>query len=162
MQPPIPNNSSYKTTPNPIPQAIDSAFGSAEKYDHTLVQSWNTSIIVSPIHPFPPPKQPTTTNPTPPTNLAPTPTQNAILKDLIEKTKPTDENKTTPYKFVVTSTIIQHTAAPSEAATAGRRGMHSAVGAFWNSEKDGSWSYKWDGAEKKGLDSVISITWIAL
>jgi dynein light chain Tctex-type 1 len=40
--------------------------------------------------------------------------------------------------------------------------MHSAVGAYWNNEKDGTYSYKWDGAEKIGMDIVISITWIAL
>jgi hypothetical protein len=40
--------------------------------------------------------------------------------------------------------------------------MHSAVGAYWNNEKDGTWSYKWDRAEEKGLDVVITVTWIAL
>ena len=40
--------------------------------------------------------------------------------------------------------------------------MHSAVGAYWNNEKDGTWSFKWEGAEAKGMDIVISITWIGL
>jgi len=40
--------------------------------------------------------------------------------------------------------------------------MHSATGAYWNNEKDGMWSYKYEYAEKKGLDIVISIMWIAI
>jgi dynein light chain Tctex-type 1 len=40
--------------------------------------------------------------------------------------------------------------------------MHSAVGAYWNNEKDGTYSYKWEGAEKKGMDIVIAITWVAI
>ena len=41
----------------------------------------------------------------------------------------------------------------------GRRGMHSACGAYWNNEKDGMWSYKY---ETKGMDVVISIIWIVV
>jgi hypothetical protein len=40
--------------------------------------------------------------------------------------------------------------------------MHSAVGAYWNNEKDGTYSYKWEAAEMKGMDIVITITWIAI
>lgn len=44
----------------------------------------------------------------------------------------------------------------------GRRGMHSAQGAFWNEETDGMWSYKYDGGESKGMDVVIMLIWIAV
>lgn len=44
----------------------------------------------------------------------------------------------------------------------GRRGMHSATGAYWNEETDGMWSYKYDGGEAKGMDVVIMLIWIAL
>lgn len=44
----------------------------------------------------------------------------------------------------------------------GRRGMHSATGAYWNEETDGMWSYKYEGGEAKGLDVVIMLIWIAL
>lgn len=44
----------------------------------------------------------------------------------------------------------------------GRRGMHSATGAYWNEETDGMWSYKYDGGEAKGLNVVIMLIWIAL
>ncbi|KAF2013808.1 Tctex-1 [Aaosphaeria arxii CBS 175.79] len=105
--------------------AADSAFGSAEKYDHSQVAGWNTHII-----------------------------------SLIEKTTP-GEGKSPAYKYVVGSTVIQHLGSPED-TNSGRRGMHSAVGAFWNAEKDGTYSVKWEGGEKKGVDVVITITWIAL
>lgn len=100
--------------------------------------------------------------------------QNTILKSLISETS-TGPNNQPPFKYAVNSTIIQH--APTFSRTAdgdaaedqtaslakvGRRGMHSAAGAYWNSEKDGMWSFKYDGGEKKGLDVVINVMWIAL
>jgi hypothetical protein len=42
----------------------------------------------------------------------------------------------------------------------GRRGLHSATGAFWDSAKDGMWTFKYDG-EAKGLDIIIMLIWIA-
>ena len=42
----------------------------------------------------------------------------------------------------------------------GRRGMHSASGAYWNNAKDGMWSHKYEGGESKGMDIVVSIMWI--
>ena len=73
------------------------------------------------------------------------------------------------YKFAVNSTIIQHlydSTATGEGTDSekkvGRRGMHSASGAYWNNERDGMWSYKYEGGEKKGMDIVISIMWIGV
>ena len=67
---------------------------------------------------------------------------------------------------MVNSTIIQHTAPGSasaeESASAGRRGMHSAAGAYWNNEKDGMWSYKYEGGEKRGMDVVVMVMWVGL
>lgn len=100
--------------------------------------------------------------------------QNHILRALISESTPAAG--ATPWKFAVNSTIIQHlspkavagAAAGGEelvdgkgkaAASAGRRGMHSACGAYWNNERDGMWSYKHD---TKGMDVVISIIWIAV
>ena len=40
--------------------------------------------------------------------------------------------------------------------------MHSATGAFWNNEKDGMWSFKYDGGEKRGMDVVVCVLWIAV
>ncbi len=44
----------------------------------------------------------------------------------------------------------------------GRRGMHSATGAYWNEKTDGMWSYKYEGGESKGLDVVISVIWVGI
>lgn len=43
-----------------------------------------------------------------------------------------------------------------------RRGMHSATGAYWNTEKDGMWSYKYEGGEARGFDVVICVIWMAV
>ena len=104
---------------------------------------------------------------------------------MISESSPT--GGTPAYKYAVNSTIIQHlvptsslnkpkpvqeqTSEPDTKPEAtstdgkphvGRRGMHSATGAFWNEKTDGMWSYKYDGGDNKGLDVVISIIWIAI
>ena len=43
----------------------------------------------------------------------------------------------------------------------GRRGLHSATGAYWNNERDGTWSWQWKGSEKKGFDVIVTVFWIA-
>lgn len=65
---------------------------------------------------------------------------------------------------MINSTIIQHSTASSadDSAEKGRRGMHSAAGAYWNNEKDGMWSYKWEGGEGKGLDVVVMVMWVGV
>ncbi len=58
------------------------------------------------------------------------------------------------------STIIQQTGGEGEE---GKRGMHSASGAYWNNERDGMWSFKWEGAEEgRGFDVVVSVVWISV
>ena len=42
-----------------------------------------------------------------------------------------------------------------------KRGMHSASGAYWNNEKDGMWNFKYEKAESKGFDVVLSVLWIS-
>lgn len=44
---------------------------------------------------------------------------------------------------------------------AGRRGMHSATGGYWNEKTDGMWSYKYEGDER-GFDVVIMLIWIGI
>lgn len=63
----------------------------------------------------------------------------------------------------------EQAAEPASTATAtdgkphvGRRGMHSASGAYWNEETDGMWSYKFDGGDAKGMDVVIMLIWVSL
>jgi len=52
--------------------------------------------------------------------------------------------------------------AGGEGADKGRRGMHSATGAYWNNETDGMWSWKYEGGERKGMDVVINVLWISM
>ena len=48
-------------------------------------------------------------------------------------------------------------------AAVARRGMHSATGAFWDSQKDGMWSFKYEGGEEgRGFDVVVSVVWISI
>ncbi|KAL8970444.1 MAG: hypothetical protein Q9183_001522 [Haloplaca sp. 2 TL-2023] len=126
--------------------ACDTIFQFVDSYEHSRTEAWNNSII------------------------------NSVLKSLIaEASTPT---QTPVHKFAVTSTIIQHTTPPlsrpppDEAAAAngadqqgnsiGRRGMHSASGAYWNTEKDGMWNWKYTKGEDKGFDVVLSIMWISI
>lgn len=66
------------------------------------------------------------------------------------------------------STIVQQglvdksAAADSHSGNVGKRGLHSAAGAFWDVNRDGMWTFKYPGAEEKGLDVVLSVTWFAV
>ncbi|KAF2720757.1 hypothetical protein K431DRAFT_248454 [Polychaeton citri CBS 116435] len=159
------------TSTSPIPplrlrqicnDACDSALQNAAQYDHASTQTWNNSII------------------------------NKILQSLISESGSSSsssgegQSSAPKYKFAVNSTIIQHLSDPRPAGTStggtqtgdsaeesismgadaakkvGRRGMHSASGAYWNNAKDGMWSHKYEGGEVKGMDIVISILWIAV
>jgi hypothetical protein len=139
--------------------ACQSSLGSVEFYEHSKTEQWNTAII------------------------------NSILKSLISESSPAGGSPS--YKYAVNSTIIQHlvpTSALNRAKTTqessiakteisdvkneamgtdgkphvGRRGMHSATGAYWNEKTDGMWSFKYEGGENKGLDVVISVIWISI
>ena len=156
--------------PQPIPttrlrqicnDACDSAIAGAGVYEHAHTQGWNNAII------------------------------NNVLKALISESTPAGAPAAVPqYKFVVNTTIVQHLSDPRPTGTStagtqttggagsesvslgggadatnkkvGRRGMHSASGAYWNNEKDGMWSHKYEGGEGKGMDIVISVMWIAV
>ena len=106
-----------------------------------------------------------------PTNA---PFQNEVLQNLVSETS--KDHKPSPYKFHVSSTIIQHTPSthpspgPAESRSKevassglsnGRRGMHSAAGAFWDDKKDGMWSYKYEGNAQQGFDVVVSVVWVS-
>ncbi|CAO1600893.1 hypothetical protein XANCAGTX0491_004566 [Xanthoria calcicola] len=124
--------------------ACDSTFQSVQAYQHSQVESWNTAII------------------------------NTILQSLIAETSTDTQGPL--YKFTVTNTIVQHTTQPppiaSEASSLngadqrnsviGRRGMHSASGAYWNNERDGMWNWKYAKGEEKGFDVVLSVIWISI
>ncbi|KAF8475744.1 Tctex-1 [Kalaharituber pfeilii] len=128
-QPPVPINR-LKQICN---DACFSVFEKVEKYEHSRTEGWNNSII------------------------------NYILRSLCSESTVAGSSQC-PFKFAVNSTIIQHLSSKAsstgtDGAGVGRRGMHSACGAYWNNEKDGTWSFKY---EAKGMDVVVSIIWIAL
>lgn len=97
----------------------------------------------------------------------------AINSTIVQHLVPTSQLNKSQGTSTGTSTG-EEASAPSEPASAatptatdgkphvGRRGMHSATGAYWNEETDGMWSYKYDGGEAKGMDVVIMLIWIAL
>ncbi|KAG9779556.1 hypothetical protein ABEF93_005211 [Exophiala dermatitidis] len=142
------NMASDHTAAPPVPytrlkeiteDACEAALADVKAYSHPDTESWNTTII------------------------------NSILGALVEETSQKSASGSGPaqpqFKYIVNSTIIQHAAASSTPGddgkkTSGRRGMHAASGAYWNNEKDGMWSYKYPGADSKGLDVVIGIIWI--
>ncbi|KAF4125788.1 Tctex-1 family [Geosmithia morbida] len=139
----------------------NSAIGSAEFYDHAKTEQWNSTIISS------------------------------MLKAVISEATPSGASAPS-FKFACNSTIVQHLVPTSSlsksrggaeskaeephistsaegGATAtdgkphvGRRGMHSATGAYWDEKKDGMWTFKYDGGEGKGLDIVIMLIWVGI
>ncbi|PLB43995.1 hypothetical protein P170DRAFT_67088 [Aspergillus steynii IBT 23096] len=119
-------------------EACDTSLKDVEGYDHLKVGDWNSQII------------------------------NAILKALIAATTPSTPSSGPPYRFTVNSTIVQQglidrsAAADGAATNVGKRGMHSASGAYWDVNRDGMWTFKYPGADERGLDVVVSVTWFAV
>ncbi|KAK5091743.1 hypothetical protein LTR05_001928 [Lithohypha guttulata] len=116
-------------------EACDTALSGTTSYDHSKTESWNTTII------------------------------NTMLSQIVGETEASDPQSQSKWKFVVNSTIIQHksntvTQENGSKSSGGRRGMHSAAGAYWNNAKDGMWSFKYEAAEKLGLDVVVGVVWI--
>ncbi|KAI0007933.1 Tctex-1 [Xylariaceae sp. FL0662B] len=140
--------------------ACQSAIGSADFYEHSKVEGWNSTII------------------------------NSILRAVISESTPSGSqtpnhkyvvNSTIVQHLVPTSSLNKpkggseakadspHISTSDGNATGtdgkphvGRRGMHSATQAFWNEKTDGMWSFKYDGGEGKGMDVVISVIWVGI
>jgi len=131
----------------------NSVLGNVEAYEHSKTGQWNQTIIEK------------------------------LLKAVTQEAEK-------PYKLAINSTIVQHsvpTASPlvstgtdttniktekdedvkpvsgsdKKKGPAGRRGMHSATGGYWNEKTDGMWSYKYEGDER-GFDVVIMLIWIGI
>jgi hypothetical protein len=81
------------------------------------------------------------------------------------KAKATQESSASPTyddAKISTSDVKSEATSTDGKPHVGRRGMHSATGAYWNEKTDGMWSFKYEGGEKKGLDVVISVIWISI
>jgi hypothetical protein len=78
-----------------------------------------------------------------------------MLETIVTETA--EEGQPPKYKFAVNSTIIQH-----HVEGAGkRRGMNSAMGGYWNNDKDGMWSFKYEPVATN-MDVIVSLIWIVL
>ncbi|KAG9254619.1 Tctex-1 [Emericellopsis atlantica] len=144
------------SAPLPVPETrlkqivddvCDAVLEPAEYYDHSKVDVWNSTII------------------------------NSLLKAVVAEATPEGATGAS-YKIACNSVIVQHlvpTSAlnkprggtdakgtESNVPTTGRRGMHNAVGAYWDESKDGMWVRKYPGGERKGLDVIITLIWIAI
>ncbi|KAI9798271.1 MAG: hypothetical protein M1833_004843 [Piccolia ochrophora] len=173
VSPPIP----YSRLTQIATEACSSTLASAQSYEHANTERWNTSIINTILRSL------ISEASHPPTN---TPSYKfAVNSTIIQHlTSPTQGQGTGAPTFTKPSTLVgaNEASADDEAhpvaggagderigstsgaakAPVGRRGMHSATGAYWNNEKDGMWNFKFEGGEEKGLDVVVSVLWIAL
>ncbi|RVX70240.1 hypothetical protein B0A52_05573 [Exophiala mesophila] len=142
--PPVP----YTRLKEITESACEAALSGVTSYSHADTERWNTTIINSIL--------------------------GALVQETTQQPSASTSNSTSPpppaqpnFKYVVNSTIIQHASSSSTTGTetevkklSGRRGMHAASGAYWNNEKDGMWSFKYPGADSKGLDVVVGIIWV--
>ncbi|TPX12228.1 uncharacterized protein E0L32_007114 [Thyridium curvatum] len=143
--------------------ACQSAIGSAEFYDHAKTEYWNATIINSILKAVISESTPSgSTNPS---------FKFAVNSTIVQHLVPTSQLNKSRGTGTSSEEASVSTSADGEkpAATAtdgkphvGRRGMHSATGAFWNEKTDGMWTYKYDGGEGKGMDVIIMLIWIAL
>ncbi|KAI0521779.1 Tctex-1 [Xylaria bambusicola] len=142
--------------------ACQLAVGSAEYYEHSKVQSWNSTIINSILRAV-------ISESTPKGAQAPTfkyvvnstIVQHLVPTSALNKPKGGSDIKADE-PVISTSTDLPSATSTDGKSHVGRRGMHSATQAFWNEQTDGMWSFKYDGGEGKGMDVVISVIWISI
>ncbi|RKF60066.1 putative dynein light chain [Golovinomyces cichoracearum] len=155
------------TTPSSS-SACHLALGEAEYYEHSKTESWNTTIINSILRALIS-ESSSTHGGTPPFKFTVNSTiiQHLVPTSVIQRTKAAQEITTSKSKDSDASPTLTNPTKDSATGAdgrphVGRRGMHSATGAYWNEKTDGMWSFKYDGGDRRGLDVVISIVWIAL
>jgi len=144
--------------------ACQSALGATEFYEHSKTESWNTTIINSILKSLISESSPA--GGTPSFKYA---VNSTIIQHLVPtsalKAKATQEHTPAPEDTdarISTSDVKTEATGTDGKPHIGRRGMHSATGAYWNEKTDGMWSFKYEGGEKKGLDVVISVIWISI
>ncbi|KAH0547613.1 hypothetical protein GP486_008422 [Trichoglossum hirsutum] len=174
MTPPVP----YSRLKQIAYDACKTALEKADHYDHAKTETWNTNIINSILRSL---ISETTPSPsTPPTYkyaVNSTIIQHLIPSAVSRASPPTDskppatatpaEQSASASASVSDGDAVKGDGAPSASQQTvskgvGRRGMHSATGAYWNNEKDGMWSFKYEEAAGRGMDVVVSIIWIAV
>ncbi|KUJ15642.1 uncharacterized protein LY89DRAFT_707830 [Mollisia scopiformis] len=141
--------------------ACQNALGSAEFYEHTKTETWNTTIINSILRSLISESSPAGGTPSYKYAVNSTIIQHLVPTSSLNRAKATQESA--PSDATVTTSDVKSEATGTDGKPhVGRRGMHSATGAYWNEKTDGMWSFKYEGGENKGLDVVISVIWIAI
>ncbi|KAI9048615.1 hypothetical protein LZ554_007447 [Drepanopeziza brunnea f. sp. 'monogermtubi'] len=146
--------------------ACQSALGSADFYEHSKTETWNTTIINSILRSLISESSPPGGTPSFKYAVNSTIIQHLVPTSSLNKAKAMQES-TAPKTEAADATISTSDAKNGATGTdgkphVGRRGMHSATGAYWNEKTDGMWSFKYEGGENKGLDVVISVIWISI
>ncbi|KAI1000173.1 hypothetical protein K3495_g8026 [Podosphaera aphanis] len=143
--------------------ACQIALSNAEYYEHSKTESWNTTIINTILRSLISESSSTGESPSFKFAVNSTIIQHLVSTAELQRTKATLESP--PPK----SQAAEDTDAKKSEALGvdgkphvGRRGMHSATGAYWNEKTDGMWSFKYEGGESKGMDVVISIIWVTI
>ncbi|CZS92319.1 related to cytoplasmic dynein light chain [Rhynchosporium agropyri] len=145
--------------------ACQSALGNAEFYEHSKTEGWNTTIINSILRSLISESSPAGGTPAFKYAVNSTIIQHLVPTSSLNRVKATQESAVSPEKDDATITTSDAKAGPTGTdgkPHVGRRGMHSATGAYWNDKTDGMWSFKYEGGESKGLDVVISVIYISL
>jgi len=142
--------------------ACQSALGSTEFYEHSKTEAWNTTIINSILRSLISESSPTGGTPSYKYAVNSTIIQHLVPTSTLNRAKAPQES-VVPKTDATVSTSDKNEATGTDGKPhVGRRGMHSATGAYWNEKTDGMWSFKYEGGENKGLDVVISVIWISI
>ncbi|KAG9234367.1 Tctex-1 [Amylocarpus encephaloides] len=145
--------------------ACQSALGGAEYYDHGKTETWNTTIINSILKSLISESSPAGGSPAYKYAVNSTIIQHLVPTSALSKAKANQENTLAQGSEVAkisTSDSKTEATGTNGKPHVGRRGMHSATGAYWDEKTDGMWSFKYEGGENKGLDIVVSVIWISL
>ncbi|PBP18607.1 dynein light chain [Diplocarpon rosae] len=146
--------------------ACQSALGNAEFYEHTKTEAWNTTIINSILRSLISESSPTGGTPSYKYAVNSTIIQHLVPTSSLNRAKTAQESAVSNAggsdAAISTSDAKSGARGTDGKPHVGRRGMHSATGAYWNEKTDGMWSFKYEGGENKGLDVVISVIWISI
>ncbi|KAE8445291.1 hypothetical protein EG329_013529 [Mollisiaceae sp. DMI_Dod_QoI] len=142
--------------------ACQSALGTNEFYEHSKTESWNTAIINSILRSLISESSPAGGSPSYKYAVNSTIIQHLVPTSSLNRAKATQDSVPSSDATITTSDLKNEATGTDGKPHVGRRGMHSATGAYWNEKTDGMWSFKYEGGENKGLDVVISVIWIAI
>ncbi|KAH8782603.1 Tctex-1 [Hyaloscypha finlandica] len=142
--------------------ACQSALGSTEFYEHSKTEAWNTTIINSILRSLISESSPAGGTPSYKYAVNSTIIQHLVPTSTLNRAKATQESPAPKTEATISTSDKNEATGTDGKPHVGRRGMHSATGAYWNEKTDGMWSFKYEGGENKGLDVVISVIWISI